>query len=121
MKAGSPGVGGLRPRFVARLAAAAGTLLLVGAGAIGPAASQTTTTASPSTVTLIDQSPWVAPVGTFDLRVGAGTIPADAQIVARIYVPISTQAQLDRAAKGQSLGRAGRERDGAGRLRQPGD
>ena len=104
MKPGPSGVGGLRPRIVAQLAAAVGAVALVAVGAVAPAASQTTATASPSTLTLIDQSPWVAPVGTFDLRVGAGAVPADAQIVARIYVPISTQAQLDRAAKGQSLG-----------------
>ena len=98
------GVGGLRPLIVTQLAAAVGAVVLVAFAAVAPAASQTTATGSPTTMTLIDQSPWVAPVGTFDLRVAAGTVPTDAQIVARIYVPINTQAQLDRVAKGQSLG-----------------
>ncbi len=104
MTTGSRGIGGLRPRIVVRLAAAAGAVVLLAVGLVAPAASQTTTTTSPSAITLIDQSPWVAPVGTFDLRVDAGAVPADAQVVARIYVPISTQAQLERTAKGQSLG-----------------
>ena len=98
------GVGGLRPRIVTRLAAAARRR---GAGRPrrrGTRGLPDRDAGSPSTMTLIDQSPWVAPVGTFDLRVAAGTVPTDAQIVARIYVPISTQAQLERVAKGQSLG-----------------
>ncbi len=104
MRPGSRGVGGLRARIVAQLAAAVGAVALLAAGAVAPAASQATTTGSLLAMSLIDQSPWVAPVGSFDLQVAAGAVPADAQIVARIYVPISTQAQLDRAAKGQSLG-----------------
>ncbi len=57
-----------------------------------------------STMTLVAQSAWVAPVDTFSLQVDAGTVPVDASVVARIYVPISTQDQLDHVAKGQSMG-----------------
>jgi hypothetical protein len=90
--------------------AVAATALLLALG-VGPAASQTSTgsattvpPAGASGLTLVSQSAWVAPVGSFDLTVDAGTVAADAQIVARIYVPINTQAQLQRVAKGQGLG-----------------
>ena len=74
------------------------------------------TTTSPSTTTtipsnapsapaigLLAQSAWVGPTGVFELRLEA-RLPADGKVEARIYVPISTQDQLDTTSKGQSLG-----------------
>ncbi len=97
-----------RTRLVGRLLALAGMAILLVTGAtlavVDPVGAQTNAPTTPGALRLIDQSPWVAPTGTFDLRVDAGAVAADAQIVARIYVPISTQAQLDRVTRGQSLG-----------------
>ena len=100
----------MRARAVAPLVLA--TALLVAAATIGAGSASSQTAPSPATgasggvgtMVLRAQSPWVAPVGSFDLQVDAGSVPPDAQIVARIYVPISTQDQLDRVARGQSLG-----------------
>lgn len=117
---------GRRLGHLGRAVAATAVGVAVTALAMGPAGSQAPTGSSSSSsstptsstgsapttggagsgsLTLVDQSAWVAPIGAYNLRVDAGsTLPADAQIQARIYVPISTQAQLDRAARGQSLG-----------------
>ena len=45
---------------------------------------------------LLAQSAWVGSRRHLRPAVDAGAVPADAQIVARIYVPISTQDQLGR-------------------------
>ncbi len=93
----------------ARTAAALGILVALTAsyGAAGraatpPAATGTAATAAP-TITLLSQSAWVGPTGVFELRVAA-PLPPDAQIQARIYVPISTHDQLATTSEGQSLG-----------------
>ena len=102
----------MRACATARLVLAVALLIAAAATGAGAARAQTVATSQTGatasggigTMRLLDQSPWVAPVGSFDLQVDAGVVPADAQIVARIYVPISTQDQLDRVARGQSLG-----------------
>jgi hypothetical protein len=69
----------------------------------------TTTTTVPTnapsvpSIGLLAQSAWVGPTGLFELRLDT-PLPADGQIQARIYVPISTQDQLDTTSKGESLG-----------------
>jgi hypothetical protein len=72
------------------------------------ATSSTTTSVPPASATpsmrLVSQSAWVGPIGTFQIRIGVATPPPGAQITARVYAPISTQAQLVRSAKGQALG-----------------
>jgi hypothetical protein len=106
-------IGG-RPRrrlTAARTAAALGILLAASAsfGTAGRAATPSSTSgtdpappSSPSIV-LLSQSAWVGPTGVFELRLDA-PLPADAQIQARIYVPISTRDQLATTSAGQSLG-----------------
>jgi hypothetical protein len=75
-------------------------VVAVGGGLAGATAASTdSTSAASSSVTLVSQSAWVGPTGTFEVRVRA-TVPADAQLVARIYVPISTQHQLDDTEQG---------------------
>ena len=79
-------------------------MVLVAPGAVAPAASQTTTAASPSTLTLIDQSPWVAPVGTFDLHVAATTVPPTPRSWPASTCPSAPRPSWIASAKGQSLG-----------------
>jgi hypothetical protein len=98
-----------RRHTAARTAAALGILAATTAlfGASGRAATTSTSTgsATPGTATikLLSQSAWVGPTGVFELLVAA-PLPADAQIQARIYVPISTRDQLATTSAGQSLG-----------------
>jgi Family of unknown function (DUF6049) len=99
-----------RRRTAARTAAALGILLATTASyaTAGRAAtpSTTTTTATGTSVPAISlrsQSAWVGPTGVFELRVAA-PLATNAQIQARIYVPISTRDQLATTSEGQSLG-----------------
>lgn len=112
-----------RRRTAARTAATLGILVVATAsfgttsfgtasfGTASRAATPATTSGSATSgsatsvpaIALLSQSAWVGPTGVFDLRVAA-PLAADAQIQARIYVPISTQDQLTTTSEGESLG-----------------
>ncbi len=97
---------GRRPGALSRLAGAAIALSLIvpaldlarASGADAPSTSSANTG-----IQLVDQSPWVGPTGTFELKINAAP-PADSRVVATIYEPISTRTQLANGAKGQGLG-----------------
>jgi hypothetical protein len=96
-------------RHVVATAAAIVVALLVLAPA-GSAQTGTTST-TPSTasgsdtpLTLTTQSGWVSPMGTFKISLRVGALPADAQIVARLYSRVTTPARLAQTGRGDGLG-----------------
>jgi hypothetical protein len=85
-------------------------LFVVGAASAGATSAPDTSTTStttpsgaPTSLTLVSQSAWVGPTGTFEVRV-AGPLRPGQQIVGRIFVPINSTDQLDDTAKGEDLG-----------------
>jgi Family of unknown function (DUF6049) len=99
------GAARVRIATAAVLAALVATVSLLGPAAATGTTSTTTGSSSngPPALTLVAQSAWVGPTGTFEIRFD-GPLPTGAQIVARIYVPISTQSQLASTSEGNDLG-----------------
>jgi hypothetical protein len=84
----------LLPQAQADLAQAPGTTVprSAGAGAGDPL------------LTITGQSGWVAPNGTFQIQLETGAVPEGSKIVARLYSPVTTSAQLQSTGRGEGLG-----------------
>lgn len=94
-----------RPRHPRRLT----TALVAVVSLLGLTTVATTTAgarpaaSSDTTFLLQSQSGWVAPTGTFRINLHVPQLPPGAKLQARLYTRVTTQAQLDRTAQGQSL------------------
>ncbi len=74
------------------------TMLPATSAGAHPAASTDTT------LQLQSQSAWVAPTGTFRIRIHVPVaIGPGAKLTARLYTKVSTEAQLERTGRGESL------------------
>lgn len=66
------------------------------------ATAQTSTGAS--TLTLVRQTPFVGPTGTFRIELATRGLPAGARINLTVYTQVPTRARLERALLGEALG-----------------
>ena len=112
----SVGRGGTRSAFGSWFLAAA-ALVLLALALVVPAGSAQTTTPSTSTpaapsappavdapLTLSAQSGWVSPTGMFKIALRTGTLPADGELVVRLYSRVTTSARLEQTGRGEGLG-----------------
>ena len=71
---------------------------------VGPGTAGFAQVADKPLLTITGQTGWVAPTGVFQIQLATGTVPDGAKVVARIYSPITTSAQLATTGRGEGLG-----------------
>lgn len=88
-----------------------GLLLAVVVLAVVPAGAQDTATGSSESglpnaahLSLVDQSPWVGPNGSFDLRLRVDGAPAGAQLALQVYRSVASRTAFAQSINGENLG-----------------
>lgn len=91
--------------IAAILAPAVGLLSGAGAGAPSSGDGQASGTAELGThLTLVDQSAWVGPDGSFDLQVRVDDAPAGAQLSFAVYRSVNSRSAFQASIDGENLG-----------------
>ncbi|MBU3700908.1 MAG: hypothetical protein FGM58_02530 [Acidimicrobiia bacterium] len=89
-------------RSVLLMVAAMSALVMVLPSGLRSATAQTST--GTSSLTMVRQTPFVGPTGTFRIELATRGLPAGARIALTVYAQVPTRARLDRALLGDGLG-----------------
>ncbi|MGZ4718745.1 MAG: hypothetical protein ACXWCB_18810, partial [Acidimicrobiales bacterium] len=69
--------------------------LILGAAVSTMAATPTRAAGTGAVLRLVSQTAWVAPGGTFELRVTPPAMPVGSKVIVRLYLPVTTRAAID--------------------------